>query len=330
MKKTSFFALLFAPLALTGCLTDSKVVEPPPPAAAQADTARNIFALLPSQAAVTAANIDGNASDGSGARNTFYSLRTGQYADTSSQWDLALRTTNLSINGQYQIVDAPDFDSVKTAPTSGYTTGNPAWYDYNTSTNIITPKAGKIIVFKTADNKYGKLQILSYYKNNPLSPTSADTSRYYTFKYFLQADGSTNLVPGTNATPYTYYSLRAKAVVADSTAQWDIAFRSTSIVVNGASQLVTAGFDTLSTAPVSGYAAGAVATWYDYSGEPNHTITPKLAKVLVIKTADNKYAKVEILSYYQDAPAVPNGQVNTARYYTFRYFFQADGSTTLK
>jgi hypothetical protein len=248
-----------------------------------------------------------------GNRNTFYSLRTAQYADTNSQWDIALRATSVTLNSQYQIVDAPSFDSVKVAPTTGFT-------------NVVAPKAGKIIVFKTSDNKYGKIQFISYYKNNPLSPTSADTARYYTFKYFLQNDGSTNLENGTNSAPYTYYSLRTKATVADSTAQWDLAFRSTNIKVNGSSQLVTGSFDTLSQAPETGYAAGAVPAWYDYSGEPSHTITPKLGKVIVVKTADDKYAKVEILSYYQNAPAAPSGLVHTARYYTFRFVVQTDGT----
>jgi hypothetical protein len=267
----------------------------------------------------------------SSARKVFYSLRTGQYSDSTSQWDVSLSTTKIGFNGDnYQVVDAANFDSVKTAPVSGYTSGNPSWYDYDTTTNTVHPKAGKVIVFKTADNKYGKVQVVSYYKGNPASPTSADTSRYYTFKYFVQKDGSTNLTSTGNAAPYTYYSLRTKSTVADSSAQWDIAFRSTSIKVNGSAQIVTANFDTLKTAPATGYAAGSVGTWYDYSGEPNHLITPQLGKVILVKTVDNKYAKVQILNYYQGAPAVPNGLTDTPRYFTFRYVLQADGTTNLQ
>lgn len=262
-----------------------------------------------------------------GAPRTFFSLRTGQYADSTGQWDLALRTTAITFNGSYQFVTASHFDSVTLAPEAGYAAGNPAWYDYDPPTHTVTPKPGQVLVFKTADNKYAKLQILSYYKNSPASPAGlADTARYYTFKYFVQADGSRNLKTGGESAPFTFFSLKAGTAVADSNGQWDIAFRSTTIRVNGSSQLVTSSFDTLSVAPETGYAAGNAGTWYDYSGEPNHTITPKLGKVLVIRTVDQKYAKVEILSYYQNAPAVPSGLLHTARYYTFRYVYQADGT----
>ena len=50
---------------------------------------------------------------------------------------------------------------------------------------------------------------------------------------------------------------------------------------------------------------------------------------MIFKTADSKYAKMEILSYYQDAPVTPTSTTKD-RYYTFRYIYQADGSKKLK
>jgi len=54
-----------------------------------------------------------------------------------------------------------------------------------------------------------------------------------------------------------------------------------------------------------------------------------LGKVIVLKTSDDKYAKVEIISYYQGHPTAPHSE-SISRYYTFRWFRQADGSRTLQ
>mgnify|MGYP000494908585 CR=1 FL=1 len=51
---------------------------------------------------------------------------------------------------------------------------------------IVKPIAGKIILVKTADNRYAKMEILSYYKDAPSNPTGTEPSRYYTFRYVYQ------------------------------------------------------------------------------------------------------------------------------------------------
>jgi hypothetical protein len=58
---------------------------------------------------------------------------------------------------------------------------------------VITPIAGRTIVVRTADGKFAKVEILNYYKNAPASPTMTDASRYYTFRFKFQPDGSKNL-----------------------------------------------------------------------------------------------------------------------------------------
>jgi hypothetical protein len=81
--------------------------------------------------------------------------------------------------------------------------GSGGWYTYTGTTatpnHAILPIAGKILVIKTADNKYVKLEIISYYKGNPDTTTAtfADlatrpASRYYTFRFIYQPDGTTN------------------------------------------------------------------------------------------------------------------------------------------
>ena len=144
-----------------------------------------------------------------------------------------------------------------------------------------------------------------------------------------------------------------------SDTQWDIAFRGSTIIVNGGSQTGTtdepertgeAGvyikeglFDELKQVDNNEFiqdAEGKLAIptgsgngWYNYFPPPRGTnhISPIPGKVLVFRTHDGKYAKVEILSYYKGAPNNPNGQTDEARYYTFNYVYQPnDGETSFE
>jgi hypothetical protein len=126
-----------------------------------------------------------------------------------------------------------------------------------------------------------------------------------------------------------------------SETEWDIAFRGTSIIINGGASLGTTDEPTR-TGDASGYIAEstfenftavnpellvqdseegyALNGWYSY--DPiKHIIFPTAGRVFVIKTHDGKYAKVEILSYYKDAPENPT-QDSEYRYYTFNYVYQ--------
>jgi hypothetical protein len=152
--------------------------------------------------------------------------------------------------------------------------------------------------------------------------------------------------------PYTghfsLFSLRDNTAVsiADSAStKWDLGFRGTTIIINGgtsgpgvgAAQVVSGIFDEVKEAPASGYGqdngttyaitTGSDKGWYHYDAATN-IITPIAGKILIIKTADGKYAKMEILSYYQGAPAVPDA-TSKSRHYKFRFIYQSDGSTKL-
>ena len=140
----------------------------------------------------------------------------------------------------------------------------------------------------------------------------------------------------------------------DSETDWDIAFRATDIIVNGGmsmgttdepdrtgdagAYIVTGTMADVTEVDVnlftqdssSGYAimSGSGNGWYTYSGPPTYLITPTAGKILVFKTADGKYAKVEILSYYQGAPENPDAFTDPSRYYTFNYVYQPDSGET--
>lgn len=154
-----------------------------------------------------------------------------------------------------------------------------------------------------------------------------------------------------SGTAKTYFRFRDSTVVSGSdtlTNKWDIAFNRTTIYTNsgtsgtgagGAVVLNNTDFTSLKSAPENGYIVdngttmaiptGSGQGWYNYSGPPNHVISPIPGVVLVIKTGEGKYAKVLITSYYQGSPANP-GLTDPSGYYSFKYFYQPDGSKKLE
>ena len=81
-----------------------------------------------------------------------------------------------------------DTDEGKAIPGGS---GN-GWYNYNMATHVVSPIPGKILIVKTNGGNYVKMEILSYYQDNPpLNEVDLTTpSAYYTFQYVLQPDGS--------------------------------------------------------------------------------------------------------------------------------------------
>lgn len=63
------------------------------------------------------------------------------------------------------------------------------WASYDMSTHIISPIAGRILVFRTHDNKYAKMEIVYYYDSPNPDPSNGDYGGYYTFNYVYQSDG---------------------------------------------------------------------------------------------------------------------------------------------
>ncbi|MFW6078566.1 MAG: HmuY family protein [Gemmatimonadota bacterium] len=115
---------------------------------------------------------------------------------------------------------------------------------------------------------------------------------------------------------------------------WDLAFRRFHIIANGGDGFAGAGgiadlgelrFDSVLTVPDAGYRPNVVGTdtvnpairdWYDY-GFTSHLLTPR-PRVYAVRTADGRYAKLELVSYY--CPDARAGCI------TIRYVYQGDGS----
>ena len=151
---------------------------------------------------------------------------------TSTAWDIGFKGSTIIFNGgtsgpgqgAAQIVTEA-FAAVTEAPATGYiadgsntscpevvtpggtvpgsslaicTGSDNGWYSYNPQQNLLSPIAGRTIVLRTGEGTYAKVRVLNYYQGNPATPDpNTDASRYYTFEYIVQPDGSRDFTETT-------------------------------------------------------------------------------------------------------------------------------------
>lgn len=174
----------------------------------------SLFACKKEESTVDIETIEFSVSANPRGAATYFNFEKGETVTLATQdnleWDLGLTLitfiTNSGISGPgqggAQVVDGT-FDSLMEAPEAGYRTdamGDLAvtsdWYDYNSTTRQFSPKAGKIIVFKTANGKYAKMEIIKADptddSGNIVVPPVVPTKIKYTFQYAFQSDGSRN------------------------------------------------------------------------------------------------------------------------------------------
>jgi len=144
---------------------------------------------------------------------TKFNFATGKITNDDNDWDIAFRATTIIVNGGELVgyTDEPnktgqaaayiatgtldDITEIETnllmqdkqgAPAIPTGSGN-GWYIYDHATYTVSPIPGRVLVFRTHDGKYAKMEILSYYKDAPKNPDPMkDESKYYTFKYVYQ------------------------------------------------------------------------------------------------------------------------------------------------
>lgn len=208
MKMTSkFLILLFLAIAFVSCNDDD---NDPTLVAVESKTANDIPAPQ-----------TGGQGQPVGGNFTKFSFATGAVTTSDTDWDIAFRGTTIAVNGGTvtgtddeperngiagAFVASGTFASIKEA--SGITfaqdsdgsfaipTGSDnGWYNYNPQVNIVSAIPGKVLVIKTHDGKYAKMEVLSYYKGAPAQPDGfVDESRFYTFNYVYNPnDGQTVL-----------------------------------------------------------------------------------------------------------------------------------------
>ena len=135
-------------------------------------------------------------------------------------WDVAFKGSTIIVNGgeSYEqdqpnrVGDAAvyiatgvmsDIDSVDVSNLSQDNAQGPAiiddlgisgegWASYDMATHVLSPIAGRILVFRTHDNRYAKMEILYYYDSENPQPLDGDFGGFYTFNYVYQSAGEIN------------------------------------------------------------------------------------------------------------------------------------------
>jgi HmuY protein len=154
---------------------------------------------------------------------TFFDFSRGSVVEVPHQfgidWDLAFQRHKILANGgatnpkgKGALLDLGDvpFDEVVEAPAEGYVedtiasitpqtiiTENlaiKAWYRYNFLTHVLRPKPN-VYVIRTADGKYAKMRLISYYCDG------GQASGCFTIEYVYQGDGSRRFVPNPALRP---------------------------------------------------------------------------------------------------------------------------------
>jgi hypothetical protein len=142
--------------------------------------------------------------------------------------------------------------------------------------------------------------------------------------------------------PFQYFSLEENALVSENQ-DWDLAFKGTTIRVNSAKNvsaaIVSGIFEEITEVPASALfttdtettfaiPTGSGSGWYNYNSA-TFTVTPIPGRVILVKTTDKNYVKMEIISYYKGNPPVEqiNPMTTPSAHYTFRYILQPNGST---
>jgi len=189
--KTILIAALF--IGFTSCDNEDDTPQPDP---VQSEQVTNL-----------AAPQTGGQGQPVGGEFTKFDFETGMGTTSDTDWDIAFRGTTIAVNGGTvtgtadeptrngnagAIIVSGTFASVVTADGLTFTqdadasfavpTGSDnGWYNYNQPTNIISPIPGKILVFRTRDGNYAKVEILSYYLDQDSSNPAG--GRNYTFNY---------------------------------------------------------------------------------------------------------------------------------------------------
>lgn len=155
-------------------------------------------------------------------------------------------------------------------------------------------------------------------------------------------------VNGKDSGEYIKYSFTKKDIT--TTDDWDIAFRGTSIIINGGEKVSVSIGEPQRTGNAGIYIESMdfekvtiaynermkkdaqnnpvlpnANSWFEMA---NNIVTPKANTTLVIRTKGGNFAKLHIQSFYKDAPSSITSS-SPPNYYTFYFFYQTSGSISL-
>ena len=127
----------------------------------------------------------------------------------TNRWDFGMRFERIIVNSGasgrgnagVQVVNQP-FDAVTVAPETGYAFDTSAtqlavkpeqWYVYNATTRSFSPIAGRTFIFRTANNKFAKMEILTALpaddNGNLVTPPTRPTRIKYQLRFAFQSNG---------------------------------------------------------------------------------------------------------------------------------------------
>ncbi|HMQ07897.1 MAG TPA: HmuY family protein [Saprospiraceae bacterium] len=163
----------------------------------------------------------------------------------------------------------------------------------------------------------------------------------------LEATTTSFLTNGMNQGSFTLFSFENHNVVQQTdsaSVQWDFGMRFVTFIFNSGMsgpgnagvQVVTGVFDEIDEAPEAGYLTDTGTDnlavkdddWFVYN-PVTRSFAPKAGQVFLIKTAQNKYAKMEVLTADptdDDGNEVVPPTRPTKIKYTIRYVYQPSGS----
>lgn len=146
---------------------------------------------------------------------TKFNFKTGKETQSETDWDIAFSSTTIIVNGgiaenekeperngnSAAYVSTGVLDAVKSIEADKFRQdsknsyailkGGNGWYKYDQTNHVISAIPGRVLVFKTHDGKYAKVEILSYYKDFK-EDGGFETARYYTFNYVYQHNAITH------------------------------------------------------------------------------------------------------------------------------------------
>lgn len=143
----------------------------------------------------------------------------------TKEWDIAftgpynsevfLNNANYEFNPGYEgeatntsvVLLKQSYESVTEAPSDedfnrseitkigwAFSGSSDGWFRYSLSTHIMQALPNRTYVMRLPDGRYAKLQLINAYKGNPPAVSNMNwPAPFYTFRYFVQQDGSKNL-----------------------------------------------------------------------------------------------------------------------------------------
>lgn len=197
MRTTKIVTFLILVTLFASCDKDDPIVLDP----VASKTVSNLYAPLTS-----------NFGEPDAGPFVLFDFETGAETTDLNAWDIGFRGTAIIVNGGVSLGSSGEPDRTGNAAayittgglasvtevdlslftqdtTTGYAipkSSGQGWYNYNFMNNVISPITGVVLVFKTTEGKYAKVEIESYYENAPMDPTGVDVPRYYTFSYVYQ------------------------------------------------------------------------------------------------------------------------------------------------